>query len=98
MEALEALAHTFPGATAEVDAASLLGSTDAALRLVDAALTGWDIMLQGVAREPDGHWICTLRRMRSSDDDEVLGVGRAPALPHAICGALLHVAAQHARD
>jgi hypothetical protein len=64
------------------------------LRLVDLALPGWSIQLTGKATEPDGHWRCSLRETRGSDEIEVVGLGNGPAVALAILEALLSVAAQ----
>lgn len=64
------------------------------LHLVDLALPGWTIQLTGKAREPDGHWRCSLRETRGSDEDEVVGVGTGPAVALALLEALLDVAQQ----
>lgn len=93
-QAAEALVAAFPAAAGRaVPDAALLGSTDAALRVVDAALPAWEISLKGVALEPDGHWHCTLRETSATDDDAVIGFGVAPSLPRALIAALLRIAA-----
>ena len=66
-----------------------LDSTDAVLALIAACRPGWSVTMEGVARVPNGHWACALRRSASRDDDEYLGTGRGPTLPHALLAALL---------
>ena len=46
--------------------------------------------------EPDGHWRCSLRESRGSDEDEMIGLGSGAAVGVALVAALLHVAAQKA--
>jgi hypothetical protein len=93
-EVAGALAAAFPAAAGRaVPDAALLGSTDGALRVVDAAVPAWEISLRGVALEPDGHWHCTLRETSTTDDDAVIGFGEAPSLPRALIAALLRIAA-----
>ena len=96
-EAVEAIATAFggPGELLTPDA-PVLSSTDRALHVVDAIVPAWEITMKGLAREPDGHWTCTLREGAAQDDDEVIGVGKAPSLPRALIAALLKVAAQRA--
>ena len=67
------------------------------LHLVDLAVPGWTIQLTGKAREPDGHWRCSLRETRGKDEDEVVGVGSGPAVGLALLEALLDVAQQKSR-
>jgi hypothetical protein len=66
-----------------------LDRTDDVLALVSECRTGWSVSMEGVARQPNGHWTCALRQSASRDDDEYLGVGRGPTLPHALLAALL---------
>lgn len=65
---------------------------DGVLALVDAALPGWAISLEGRASAEHGHWTCTLRRSRERDNDEVIGIARgdhpAPVLLAALLKAL----------
>lgn len=96
-EVADALAAAFPRAASRVvPDAALLSSTDAALRVADRAIPGWEISLRGMALEPHGHWHCTLRETSASDDDAVIGFGKAPSLPHALIAALLRIAAMRA--
>ena len=66
-----------------------LDSTDEVLALIYAIRPGWSVSMKGVARLPNGHWRCTLRRSQERDNDEYLGVGRGPTLSHALLAALL---------
>jgi hypothetical protein len=92
-EVAGALAAAYPGAASRiVPDAALLGSTDAALRVVDGAVPAWEISLRGIALEPHGHWHCSLREASATDDDEVIGFGEAPSLPRALIAALLRIA------
>ncbi|HPG22125.1 MAG TPA: hypothetical protein PLH75_04995 [Amaricoccus sp.] len=85
LEGLAASGHA-AGATAGV-----ADSADAALRLVASELPGWSVSLSGAARLPDSQWTCTLRESGARDDDEVIGVARAPTAALALVGALLRV-------
>ncbi len=67
------------------------------LHLVDMCLPGWTIQLTGKAEEPDGHWRCSLRQSRGSDEDEVIGLGSGRLVAVALLVALLHVAQQRSR-
>lgn len=94
-EALAELRKAFPNASGDLGSApSLLGSTDAALHLVDRLAQGWQISIRGVAREPDGSWTCTIRETDATDELEVLGVGMAPSLSAAILAAILRIGAR----
>lgn len=64
------------------------------LRLTNMALPGWSIQLTGKAVEPDGHWRCSLRETRGSDEIEIVGVGTGPVVALALLEALLDVALQ----
>lgn len=66
-----------------------LDSTDRVLGLVYATKPGWSVSIRGAASTPNGHWRCTLRRSMARDNDEYIGVGRGPTLPHALLAALL---------
>ncbi|MDU8945509.1 hypothetical protein [Ovoidimarina sediminis] len=97
----DALAGDILAAIAEVDAAVdaqgklyNLDSTDQLLSLVHLVLPGWTVSLKGKAWQPNGHWVCSLRKTSSRDSDEFIGVGRAPTVPHALLGALLRVLGQ----
>jgi hypothetical protein len=64
------------------------------LHLIDVSLPGWSIQLTGKASEPDGHWRCSLRETRGSDEIEVVGLGTGPAVALALLEAFLDVAQQ----
>ncbi|HSF91250.1 MAG TPA: hypothetical protein VLA51_03485 [Paracoccaceae bacterium] len=66
-----------------------LDSTDKVLTMIYAVQPGWSVSIDGVARLPNGHWRCSLRKSASRDDDPYLGTGRGPTLPHALLAALL---------
>ena len=66
-----------------------LDSTDRVLDLIYAIKPGWSITVRGNARQPNGHWRCTLRRSSSRDNDEYVGVARGPTLSHALLASLL---------
>jgi hypothetical protein len=66
------------------------------LHAVDVCLPGWTIQLTGKAQEPDGHWRCSLRETRGSDEVEVIGLGTGRVVEVALLEALLHVAEQKA--
>jgi hypothetical protein len=67
------------------------------LHMVDVCLPGWTIQLTGKASEPDGHWRCSLRETRGSDEVEVIGLGSGRVVEVALIEALLHVAEQKAK-
>lgn len=73
--------------------ASDLDSTDAVLSLIYAVKPGWSVNARGKASLPNGHWRCTLRQSMSRDNDEYIGIGRGPTLPHSLLAALLRVLA-----
>jgi hypothetical protein len=64
------------------------------LQLIDAALPSWSINLTGKAMQPDGHWRCSLRETRGSDEIEMVGLGSGPVVALALLEALLSVAEQ----
>ena len=66
-----------------------LESTDRVLSVIYAARPGWSVSIRGTMSHPNGHWRCTLRRSMGRDNDDYLGVGRGPTLPHALLAALL---------
>lgn len=81
--------------TEDIDISEVdLDSTDQIFSLVHLMLPGWTISLKGKAWKPNGHWVCSLRKTSSRDNDEFVGVGRAPTLPHALLSALLRVQGQ----
>lgn len=66
------------------------------LHAIDLCLPGWTIQLTGKAVEPDGHWRCSLRETRGSDEVEVIGLGSGRVVEVALMEALLDVAEQKA--
>lgn len=80
--ALEAAGHS---------ATEGFGSVDAVLVIVDRALPGWAISMEGSASAEHGHWTCSLRRSRERDDDAVVGVGKSQHLVPALLAALIKV-------
>ena len=66
-----------------------LDSTDQVLSLIYAVRPGWNVSIKGNATKPNGHWRCTLRKSASRDNDEYLGVGRGPTLPHSLLASLI---------
>lgn len=66
-----------------------LDSTDAVLSVIYKVRPGWSVSIRGNATMPNGHWRCTLRKSTSRDNDEYLGIGRGPTLPHSLLAALL---------
>lgn len=85
--ALEAASKGGPVSRADLD------STDRILGLIYEIRPGWAVSMKGVAALPNGHWRCSLRRSDSRDNDEYLGIGRGPTLPHSLLAALLLVMA-----
>jgi ribosomal protein S10 len=78
------------GLSAELDIKCAdLDSTDQVLALIYAARPGWSVSIKGTATLPNGHWRCTLRKSASRDNDEYLGIGRGPTLPHSLLAALI---------
>lgn len=71
-----------------------LDATDRILLLVYEALPGWTVSIQGKAWQPNGHWRCRLRQSSSRDNDELIGLGHGPTLPHALIAALFRVVGQ----
>lgn len=89
---LKGLVAALPqGEAAPVVRAGLVDSTEAVLGLVTGVLPGWAVRLEGTAIAPNGRWTCTLRRSGSRDDEEVIGIGRAPTPPLAMIAALIRV-------
>ena len=84
--ALVKLAGAVPVPTAEH-----LRSIDEIIHLLDRALPGWAIHLDGTAHEPNGHWHCALRPSSLRDNDEFIGYGKGPMLANALLAALLRV-------
>lgn len=92
---LEGLRTALPEASADLGS-GVVESTDAALRVVVATLPAWSIALEGTASDR-GRWACTLRRSGARDDEEVIGIGRAPTPPLALIVALLRVVIARAK-
>jgi hypothetical protein len=67
------------------------------LHLIDLCLPGWSIQLTGKAMEPNGHWRCSLRETRGSDEIDLVGLGAGKVVALALLEALLNVAEQKAR-
>ena len=90
VEASDAVRWVFPSLPALSQ--PLSEPVEEVLHLIDVALPGWSIQLTGKATEPDGHWRCSLRETRGSDEIEIVGLGRGPAVALALLEALLDVA------
>lgn len=88
----EALRQIFPGVPAFPKGSSC--PVEHILHVVDIALPTWTIQLTGKAMEPNGHWLCSLRKSRGRDEDEVIGLGSGAVVGLALISALLHVALQ----
>ncbi len=73
--------------------AEQLASSDHVIHLIDDAVPGWAIHIDGKAVEPNGHWHCTLRRSDTRDSDEFIGHGKGKVLSHALTAALLRTVA-----
>jgi hypothetical protein len=93
---LEGLRTALPQARSDLRPGAV-ESTDAALHLVARLLPDWSVALSGTAHEPEGHWTCTLRPSGARDDEEVIGIGRAPTPPLALIAALLRVVVTQAK-
>lgn len=91
-EASDALRRVFP--SLPVQSQSALEPVETVLHLIDMALPGWSIQMTGKATEPDGHWRCSLRETRGSDEIEIVGLGAGPGVAQALLEALLDVALQ----
>ncbi len=90
---LDGMNAAFPGkAVWAAHQPSPLEATDEVLRLVDTVLPNWSISLTGLANETDGRWTCTLRETGVLDNDEIIGVGKAPSISLAIIAATLKIA------
>jgi hypothetical protein len=94
-EVAGAVREVFPDAPHRPEV--LAEPVEAVLSLIDRCLPHWSIQLTGKAQEPDGHWRCSLRKTRGSDEDEVLGVGTGPTVALALLQALLQVSLQKAQ-
>ena len=74
-----------------------LDSTDKVLELIYSIKPAWNVSIRGTASMPNGHWRCSLRKSAGRDNDEYVGVGRGPTLPHSLLASLLKVMAFSAR-
>jgi hypothetical protein len=74
--------------------ASDLDSTDRVLGLIYSLKPGWSIAARGKARVPNGHWRCTIRQSASRDNDEYIGIGHGPNLPHSLLASVIRAMAQ----
>lgn len=86
---VEALRLVFPNTPSSLAATSDL--VDQVLYLVGTVLPTWTIQLTGKAMVQDGHWRCSLRETRGSDEDEMIGLGSGAAVGVALVAALLRV-------
>ena len=92
VEAAALLRQTFPSMPALSE--PKMEPVEDVLHLIDKALPGWSIQLTGKAMETDGHWRCSLRETRGSDEIEIVGLGTGPLVAPALLQALLDVARQ----
>lgn len=69
-------------------------STDEVLGVVHRYLPGWSIQIRGTATRPNGHWHCSIRKSDIRDNDQYVGIGNGPTLPHALLAAILFALAQ----
>lgn len=93
-QAENALRSVFPAVPAILEVN--VGVVEQLLHTVDTILPTWTIQLTGKALEPNGHWRCSLRQTRGSDEDEMIGLGTGAVVGLALVAALLHVALQKA--
>lgn len=94
----EELAKTAIDALGDIDKDKLdqfsyadLDSTDRILGIIYQVLPGWTLSIRGKTWHPNGHWTCSLRRSAGRDNDEYIGVGHGPTLPHSLLAALFRV-------
>ena len=87
---IHALAYLLPEVT--TPGANLIGATDHAIQIADAAYPDWFIQIRGRANDSDGHWRCTLRESDSRDSDAAIGIGRSPVLGQAVLAAVIRLA------
>ncbi|MDP3197861.1 hypothetical protein [Tabrizicola sp.] len=92
-EAAVLIRRVFPKTPEVAGQADVVGQL---LHMIDLCLPGWTIQLTGKATEPDGHWRCSLRETRGSDEVEVIGLGTGRMVELALLEALLHVTEQKA--
>jgi hypothetical protein len=96
IDAAEVVRRVFPSVPALSE--PTLEPVEAALHLIDLCLPGWSIQLTGKAMEPNGHWRCSLRETRGSDEIDLVGLGSGPVVALALLEALLNVAEQKLRS
>jgi hypothetical protein len=94
VEAAAVLRRTFPAVPVLTEL--VLEPVEEVLHLIDMALPGWSIQLTGKAMQPDGHWRCSIRETRGSDEIEIVGLGTGPVVALAMLEALMDVALQKA--
>ncbi|WP_137111234.1 hypothetical protein [Rhodobacter sp. SY28-1] len=92
-EAAVLVRRVFPKTPEVAGKADIVGQL---LHMIDICLPGWTIQLTGKAQEPDGHWRCSLRETRGSDEVDVIGMGTGRSVDLALLEALLHVTEQRA--
>ena len=92
VDAAAAVRRVFP--SVPVLSEATLEPVEEVLHLIDLCLPGWSIQLTGKAMEPNGHWRCSLRETRGSDEIEIVGLGVGPVVALALLEALLSVAEQ----
>lgn len=92
VEAAALLRHTFPSISALTE--PIQEPVEGVLHMIDLALPGWSIQLTGKAMEPNGHWRCSVRETRGSDEIEMVGIGAGAQVATALLEALLDVALQ----
>ncbi|WP_431301204.1 hypothetical protein [Tabrizicola sp. BL-A-41-H6] len=95
-DAAEVLRRVFPAVPVPSEPGEQ--PVEAVLHLIDIALPSWSINLTGKATEPDGHWRCSLRETRGSDEIEVVGLGAGRMVALALLEALLSVAEQRSAE
>jgi hypothetical protein len=93
-EAAEVVRRVFP--SVPVLSTPVKEPVEAVLHMIDLALPGWSIQLTGKAMQPDGHWRCSVRETRGSDEIEIVGLGTGPVVALALLEALLNAAEQKA--
>ena len=91
-DAAAVVSRVFPAAPAVLPKGA--EPVEMVLQLIDVALPSWSINLTGKAMQPDGHWRCSLRETRGSDEIEMVGLGSGPVVALALLEALLSVAEQ----
>lgn len=82
--------------TARDAKAALLAGTDGAVNVVGHAYPGWALSFDGHAsKAPNTVWRCTLKETRGPDDDQLVGIGNAKAMPLALLAAVAHLKMMH---